>query len=138
MLRHFSALAAKSDSVSGTNLTWVVIVAVVALLALAFSADRHTLTMIVGNSTVTRLNVTGPARSPASPPAPGKTPSTSWAGLASPSTRAPDTRTATRSAPSSGRWNHRNAAQSRCAPRTSQHYRHPNRIDGLQCCLPIA
>ena len=34
MFRHVSALAANSASVSGSNLTWVVIVAVVALLAL--------------------------------------------------------------------------------------------------------
>ena len=33
MFRHGSALAANSVSVSGSNLTWVVIVAVVALLA---------------------------------------------------------------------------------------------------------
>src|SRR5215469_1025296 len=34
MIRHGAALAANSVSVSGSNLTWVVIVAVVALLAL--------------------------------------------------------------------------------------------------------
>ena len=34
MSRHVSALAANSASVSGSNLTWVIIVAVVALLAL--------------------------------------------------------------------------------------------------------
>src|SRR5579872_5670973 len=34
MSRHVSALAANSVSVSGSNLTWVVVVAVVALLAL--------------------------------------------------------------------------------------------------------
>src|SRR5580693_1618999 len=35
MIRHVSALAANTATVSGSNLTWVVIVAVVALLALA-------------------------------------------------------------------------------------------------------
>ena len=34
MIRHVSALAANPVSVSGSNLTWVIIVAVVALLAL--------------------------------------------------------------------------------------------------------
>ena len=35
MIRHVSALGANPVSVSGSNLTWVVIVAVVGLLALA-------------------------------------------------------------------------------------------------------
>ena len=38
MFRHDSALAANSVSVSGSNLTWVVIVGVVALLALGVAA----------------------------------------------------------------------------------------------------
>ena len=42
MSRHGFALAANSVSVSGSNLTWVVIVAVVALLAPCRKARRHT------------------------------------------------------------------------------------------------
>ena len=38
MFRHVSALAANSVSVSGSNLTWVVVVGVIALLALAVAA----------------------------------------------------------------------------------------------------
>ena len=76
MFLHVPALAANSVSVSGSNLTWVIIVAVVGLLALGVAGAlvREVLAASTGTSTTSASRRTRTALTVTSSGSPGPTP----------------------------------------------------------------